>query len=287
MTATISAAPTKLRRGSAAERTAGRDFYREALERGVELTPEEVGAQFDRTPAWGKNQIERVKQLLAMSGTGPTPPATEPDIADSTVAEPTETMQEAALPVQDRVQEFEPTQEPPPVPTTPPELPVTLLRPVEVMPSPPAVRPPRRWWQWWQTDAPRTNDGKFWSSLGLIVGILASIGANVMHAWTQGSASTWELIGAGLPPVALLITIEVLVRPPWGKGAWLIVIRILSVGSVAVAAASVSYRHMQSLLATWGEDSFNSHVSPIAVDGLMLICAAALMVISRNRSKTP
>jgi hypothetical protein len=37
---------------------------------------------------------------------------------------------------------------------------------------------------------------------------------------------------------------------------------------------------MAGLLASWGEDWLNAHLGPLAVDGLMLISAAALLAIS-------
>ena len=118
-----------------------------------------------------------------------------------------------------------------------------------------------------------------WFAFGL--GIVASVAANCLHA-VSGDAGAAELIGAGFWPIALLAAIELLTRVSWPRGFWWGCGRFLGVGLVAIVAAALSYRHMAGLLASWGEDPWNAHLGPLAVDGLMLVSATALLAITRN-----
>lgn len=118
--------------------------------------------------------------------------------------------------------------------------------------------------------------------LGFLLGTLVSISGNVMHA----AMDTWtpaELIGAGFWPAALLIALEVLTRVPWPDGkrwAWA---RWGGLGMVAAVSAVLSYLHLRSLMLHWGEGAAQATIGPLAVDGLMLICATALLAISPTR----
>jgi hypothetical protein len=117
---------------------------------------------------------------------------------------------------------------------------------------------------------------------GFVVGIAASIAANVLHAM-EGPWTYPELVGAAFWPTALLISVEILTRTPWPRGWQWITTRFLGVGVVALVAAVLSYRHMAGLLSSWGEDGLNAYLGPLAVDGLMLISATALLAISRHQ----
>lgn len=143
-----------------------------------------------------------------------------------------------------------------------------------------------------------TDRGKAVAWLAFIVGITVSVAANVLHAKLPdpaaavgtvgevgdgiGQAGAAELLGAAFWPIALLLAIEVLTRVLWPAGAWWAIARFGGVGLVAAVAAIVSYRHMSGLLTSWGEDPLNAHIGPLAVDGLMLIAAAALLAIGRG-----
>ncbi|HEY3002435.1 MAG TPA: DUF2637 domain-containing protein [Kribbellaceae bacterium] len=131
-----------------------------------------------------------------------------------------------------------------------------------------------------------------------VTGITVSVAANVLHAnlpdapgspaaaaqavaeHGQGAMHVAELVGAAFWPIALLLSVEVLTRVKWPRGVWWAFARFGGVGLVGGVAAIVSYRHMAGLLASWGEDWLNAHLGPLAVDGLMLISAAALLAIS-------
>jgi hypothetical protein len=81
-----------------------------------------------------------------------------------------------------------------------------------------------------------------------------------------------------------LLALEVLTRVQWPAGFWWWgFARYVGIGAVASVAAVLSYRHMAGLLTSWGEDWWNAHLGPLAVDGLMLIAATALLAISRPK----
>lgn len=105
----------------------------------------------------------------------------------------------------------------------------------------------------------------------VVVGILASITANVLGAE--------DLIAAGIagwPPVALLLSLEVLTRVPTSRrlGAFG---RVVATIGVAFAAGWLSYWHMAATVSQHGETGGSQYVWPISVDGLMTISAIALV----------
>jgi hypothetical protein len=84
------------------------------------------------------------------------------------------------------------------------------------------------------------------------------------------------VFGALWWPLALFLALEVFASKVWGGGAWWWLLRLMATAPVAAVAAVVSYRHLSGLLAHWGEDGFTVAFGPVAVDGLMLLCATAL-----------
>lgn len=122
--------------------------------------------------------------------------------------------------------------------------------------------------------------------LGFATGCGASVIANMLHADLTG-AGVAELVGAAFWPIALLLALEVLTRIAWPVGKLWSLARFGGVGLVAIVAAVLSYRHMAGLLAAWGEDALNAHLGPLAVDGLMLVSATALLALSRTKVRQP
>lgn len=112
---------------------------------------------------------------------------------------------------------------------------------------------------------------------GFLLGIAASIAANVAHAQPEVGP---RLAGAFVP-VALLLAVEAMSRPKWRRSGkrWGLV-RYGGTGLVAAVAAVMSYRHMVGLLERYGEDPLNAHLGPLAVDGLMVVCGFALLAIN-------
>jgi hypothetical protein len=132
----------------------------------------------------------------------------------------------------------------------------------------------------------RKVPGRFVAWLAFVTGIGASVAANMLHA-AEGGAHAAELIGAAFWPLALLLSIELLTRVTWPTGWLWGTGRFVGVGLVAVVAFVLSYRHMAGLLTSWGEDAVNAHLGPLAVDGLMLVAATALLAITRTRKNRP
>lgn len=105
----------------------------------------------------------------------------------------------------------------------------------------------------------------------VVVGVTASIAANVLGAE--------DLIAAGIsgwPPVALLLSLEVLTRVPTSKrlGAFG---RVVATIGVAFAAGWLSYWHMAATVSQHGETGGSQYIWPLSVDGLMTIAAIALV----------
>jgi hypothetical protein len=117
---------------------------------------------------------------------------------------------------------------------------------------------------------------------GFVFGIAGSVMANVLHAALSG-AGVAAILASAFWPVALLLATEVLIRVQWPEGAWYGLARFGGLSAVAVVAGLVSYSHMSALLGSWGEPWAVSHLGPVAVDGLMVLCAAALLAIQRGR----
>lgn len=115
----------------------------------------------------------------------------------------------------------------------------------------------------------------------------ASISANVLHTYLEvkddrGIEQWGPLASSGFWPVALYICLEVMARVSWPPGWVYITVRFAGLGLVAGIAAFVSYVHMNGLLEHFGEWEVVRYVGPAAVDGLMLLCSAALVAIGQN-----
>ncbi|MDI5936985.1 DUF2637 domain-containing protein [Micromonospora sp. DH13] len=142
--------------------------------------------------------------------------------------------------------------------------------------------------------------GRGWAYVGVILGGVVSIAANVAHTYLpkppDGAPAGWAPDPGWSPsplavalsvfwPVALFVAVEILTRIPWGEGFSSVVARVAGVLPVAVVAAVVSYRHLSGLLEHFGEDPLTIAIGPLAVDGLMVMASAALLVTNR-RSRT-
>jgi len=109
----------------------------------------------------------------------------------------------------------------------------------------------------------------------LVLGIIASIAANVLHAEPPVVA---RMI-AGWPPAALLITLELIARVPVHRRA-LAIARIVATGTIAGIAAWVSYWHMAAVAARYGEASDAAHLIPLSVDGLIVVASICLVELA-------
>lgn len=80
----------------------------------------------------------------------------------------------------------------------------------------------------------------------LVLGVAASVTANILHA--QPNAISQAI--AAWPPLALLITVELVTRVPIARRA-LGVLRIAAASTIAAIAAWISYHHMIGVAVMW------------------------------------
>jgi hypothetical protein len=124
-------------------------------------------------------------------------------------------------------------------------------------------------------------NGRRWAYVALVLGVSASVAANVAHAWIGRVPTPGAVVASVLWPVLVLVAVELLSRTQWPTGwAWGLC-RFGGVGLVGLVAALVSYRHMSGLLMAYGEDAVVVQLGPLAVDGLMVMATAALLAHSR------
>jgi hypothetical protein len=122
-----------------------------------------------------------------------------------------------------------------------------------------------------------SSKGVRWAYLGMGIGGVASILANVAHALLPADPPPGSVIAAAFWPVALFVTIEILAKNAWPAGARWTLLRWGGTLPVAAVTAVVSYRHMSGLLTAWGEDPLTATIGPIAVDGLLVMSTGAIV----------
>jgi hypothetical protein len=117
--------------------------------------------------------------------------------------------------------------------------------------------------------------------LALTIGVAASVTANVLHAAhnpvSQGIAA-W-------PPLALLLTVELVARVPV-HARRLAIVRVLATSVIAGIAAWVSYWHMAALAARYGETPTTAYLLPISVDGLIVVASICLVELAHSINTT-
>ncbi len=111
--------------------------------------------------------------------------------------------------------------------------------------------------------------------LALTLGVAASIAANVLHARDNLISQTI----AAWPPLALLLTVELISRVPVHRRA-LAAVRIAATGVIAAIAAWVSYWHMAGVTARYGETAASAHLMPLCVDGLIVVASISLVELA-------
>ncbi|MGK5741517.1 DUF2637 domain-containing protein [Micromonospora sp. URMC 103] len=110
----------------------------------------------------------------------------------------------------------------------------------------------------------------------LTLGVAASIAANVLHARPHPVSQ----IIAAWPPLALLLTVELISRVPSHRRT-LAALRMLATAAIASIAAWVSYWHMAGVAARYGEtDAAASYLLPLSVDGLVVVASISLVEIA-------
>jgi hypothetical protein len=109
----------------------------------------------------------------------------------------------------------------------------------------------------------------------LAFGVAASVAANILHANPNPVSQTI----AGWPPLALLLTVELVSRVPVHRRS-LSVLRVLATGVISGIAAWVSYWHMAGVAARYGETDASPYLLPISVDGLIVVASISLVELA-------
>ena len=181
-------------------------------------------------------------------------------------------------------------------------------------PKPPRTEPPAAEPPVVQTEqvtavrrpVPHPTAGLGWSRFGFGLGVVASTAANIAHSFTPSADvvrrtnelaaatgqtvdwTTWTppigtIIAAAFWPIALVVSVEVISRVMWPDGWRWKLMRFGGVAIVAAVAAFISYKHLHGLISSYGEDPWSAAVGPLAIDGLMVVCSAALLAIGQNK----
>jgi hypothetical protein len=112
-----------------------------------------------------------------------------------------------------------------------------------------------------------------WAVRGtLFLGVVASVAANVLHADPNPVSQTI----AAWPPLALLLTVELISRVPVHRKG-LAVVRLVATSAIAGIAAWVSYGHMVGVTARYGESGAAPYLIPLSVDGLIVVASICLV----------
>ncbi|GAB3973353.1 DUF2637 domain-containing protein [Plantactinospora veratri] len=109
----------------------------------------------------------------------------------------------------------------------------------------------------------------------LLLGVAASVAANILHA--QPHLISQAI--AAWPPIALLLTVELISRVPVHRQL-LAAVRLTATTTIAGIAAWVSYWHMVGVAAHYGETGVSAYLLPLSVDGLVVVASISLVELS-------
>src|SRR5205823_5826481 len=109
----------------------------------------------------------------------------------------------------------------------------------------------------------------------LAIGVAASVCANVLNARNNPISQAI----AAWPPLALLLTVELVSRVPVHRRL-LAIARIGGTAVIAGIAAYVSYFHMAAVVSRYGEHPPNPYLLPLSVDGLIVVASVSLVELS-------
>jgi hypothetical protein len=110
----------------------------------------------------------------------------------------------------------------------------------------------------------------------LTLGVAASVAANILHARPNPISQ----IIAAWPPLALLLTVELISRVPTHRRC-LAVIRMAATTVIAGIAGTISYWHMVGVAARYGEtEAAAAYLLPVSVDGLVIVASVSLVEIT-------
>jgi hypothetical protein len=109
----------------------------------------------------------------------------------------------------------------------------------------------------------------------LTLGVAASVLANILHA----EANPISQSIAAWPPLALLLTVELISRVPVLHRS-LALARLGATAAIAGIAAWVSYWHMAGVAARYGETGASPYLLPLSVDGLIIVASICLVELA-------
>lgn len=109
----------------------------------------------------------------------------------------------------------------------------------------------------------------------LVLGVAASVAANILHANPNPIAQAI----AAWPPLALLLTVELISRVPVHRRS-LAAVRLGATATIAGIAAWVSYWHMAGVAARYGETGAAPYLLPLSVDGLVVVASVSLVELA-------
>jgi len=105
--------------------------------------------------------------------------------------------------------------------------------------------------------------------------VAASVAANILHAEPNPVS---QMIAAW-PPLALLLTVELISRVPVHRRS-LAMVRLFATTAIAGIAAWVSYWHMAGVAARYGETGASPYLMPLSVDGLVIVASVCLVELA-------
>ncbi len=115
-----------------------------------------------------------------------------------------------------------------------------------------------------------------WAVRGtLAFGVSASVAANTLHADPNPISQSI----AAWPPLALLLTVELVSRVPVHRRS-LAGLRVLATVVISGIAAWVSYWHMAGVASHYGETDASPYLLPVSVDGLIVVASISLVELA-------
>jgi len=105
--------------------------------------------------------------------------------------------------------------------------------------------------------------------------VAASVAANILHA----EPNPISQVIAAWPPLALLLTVELISRVPVHRRS-LAAVRLGATTAIAGIAAWVSYWHMAGVAARYGETGASPYLLPLSVDGLVIVASVSLVELA-------
>jgi hypothetical protein len=109
----------------------------------------------------------------------------------------------------------------------------------------------------------------------LLLGVAASVAANILHA----EPNPVSQVIAAWPPLALLLTVELISRVPVHRRS-LAIVRLAATTTIAGIAAWVSYWHMAGVASRYGETGASPYLLPLSVDGLVIVASVSLVELA-------